>query len=1189
MNLLKTGFLSRWYNANGHPSNTFVNFSKGLQHLKIICLLLLWITFTFLFSSANPHSEHELADCDQLAIQKISLLNAANASNIQEIKDGDVLILSELPSRLAVAAEVGECQGKIRSVRFELSGRQSLKRLENVAPYSMYGDTRGNHRTYTFRPGVYTLKVTPYSAHYGKGNKGEVLEITFTVREEPDCDNSGVTAEPGDNQAISCETGTATLDGSRSVGNTFLWTGPSDFRSDQKVVTVRVPGKYTLRVEGERGCKDQKTITVLKCFVPPSDEPDNPDINCFDPTIKELYLINAQSNKQIELLEDGAVLGLNQLPDYLNIQAVPKNCMQETGSVFFELFGPDRRRRTESKAPFALFGDNNGNYQRWKPRIGKYRLRVTPYARPGKRGAKGPSKTYQFEIKREVDAGPSCLDKDKWISINDPGDLSCRDQQVTIEAKVQEGLAYSWKGPEDFTSNNLKINVSKTGTYVLTATNGECTAARSISISRIPDPQVFLQDTIIMGCNDASVRLGGRTLDSRRRYWTGPNGFTSKRIDAEVSVPGFYVLTAESSLGCIAKDSLEVVVEMDFPEISAGDDAVLNCSTPVVSLEGKVEGAEEYGWSGPGAFSSTDLTIRVDEPGLYILKAVSPSKCVQSDTVRISQGVMEIKVEAGPDILLGCGEEEVRLSGLVPEGASVVWSGPDAFFSDVLDTSISVEGIYVLNVTDENGCTASDTLEVISDLSRPDALAGSDIILDCFSGSGVLEGHYYQNVSYEWTGPEGFVTVEPTIEVSKAGVYVLTATGNNQCYAVDTVEVKACEVTCEGMRVEEVSLVNTRTGQVWQSLSDGDTLYTTAMPSALSILATTQNCLYQVKSVRFNLSGTQELNKVDNSDPWSLMGDSDDTYLSWDYEPGSYQLVVTPYSERLGEGEEGISESIQFTIVEPSLIPEGAFAMRINCGESMENSYGGHIFSADQYFTGQTEMYQNPFVYDVSGTSFDELYRKSRTTPDSVGKLAYKIPVPNGTYVVHLHFAEIYWGADNGDKSTDSARVFDVYMEGSKAGATLNLLEEVGSMAAYVFQHRVTVVDSLLDLTLVASSGTPTLAGIEILSPEIEDLALVNSPDYTRERSALDANQLEVEIFPNPVSDQGTLILSGPSSGSMKIQILDQSGREWISRELHKDQLVIESTINLSDLPKGIYAVMVSGKNTSGSKLIVVY
>ncbi|MEM7514638.1 MAG: hypothetical protein AAF388_27160, partial [Bacteroidota bacterium] len=165
MNLLKTGFLSRWYAANGHPSNTLARFSKGLQHLKIIFLLLLWITFTFLFSSAKTSTTDELADCDQLAIQHISLLNAANASEIQEIKDGDVLILSDLPSRLAVAADVGECQGKIRSVRFELSGRQSLKRLENVAPYSMYGDTRGNHRAYTFRPGVYTLKVTPYSSY----------------------------------------------------------------------------------------------------------------------------------------------------------------------------------------------------------------------------------------------------------------------------------------------------------------------------------------------------------------------------------------------------------------------------------------------------------------------------------------------------------------------------------------------------------------------------------------------------------------------------------------------------------------------------------------------------------------------------------------------------------------------------------------------------------------------------------------------------------------------------------------------------------------------------------------------------------------------------------------------------------------------------------------------------------------
>ncbi|MEM7514063.1 MAG: T9SS type A sorting domain-containing protein, partial [Bacteroidota bacterium] len=89
--------------------------------------------------------------------------------------------------------------------------------------------------------------------------------------------------------------------------------------------------------------------------------------------------------------------------------------------------------------------------------------------------------------------------------------------------------------------------------------------------------------------------------------------------------------------------------------------------------------------------------------------------------------------------------------------------------------------------------------------------------------------------------------------------------------------------------------------------------------------------------------------------------------------------------------------------------------------------------------------------------------------------------------------------------------------------------------------------------------------------------------------TALGADQLEVDVFPNPVSGQGALVLSGPSAGSMKIQLIDQRGREWLSREVQKDQLVMESKTDLSDLPKGIYAVIVSSKNTSGSKLIVVY
>lgn len=92
-------------------------------------------------------------------------------------------------------------------------------------------------------------------------------------------------------------------------------------------------------------------------------------------------LINADTDKEIATLPDGATLNLASLPTKnLNIRY---NADTETGKVAFSLTGAQSHSKTESGAPYAVFGGTGSNYRGWTLIPGSYSLKATPYSSSG--------------------------------------------------------------------------------------------------------------------------------------------------------------------------------------------------------------------------------------------------------------------------------------------------------------------------------------------------------------------------------------------------------------------------------------------------------------------------------------------------------------------------------------------------------------------------------------------------------------------------------------------------------------------------------------------------------------------------------------------------------------------------------------------------------------------------------------
>ena len=154
---------------------------------------------------------------------------------------------------------------------------------------------------------------------------------------------------------------------------------------------------------------------------------------------------------------------------------------------------------------------------------------------------------------------------------------------------------------------------------------------------------------------------------------------------------------------------------------------------------------------------------------------------------------------------------------------------------------------------------------------------------------------------------------------------------------------------------------------------------------------------------------------------------------------------------------------------------------RVNCGGPEYIDSLGQVWSADTGFSGGNTYAAGN---SIAGTTDDTLYQTERWG----NPFSYAIPLPERTYVVVLHFAEIYW-------SSPGSRVFSVSLEGNPVEAGIDLVGEAGANTAVTRTYPVTVSDGVLDIAFSASIDNAKISAIEVrqtglvLSPEKIDFA----------------------------------------------------------------------------------------------------
>jgi CubicO group peptidase (beta-lactamase class C family) len=114
-------------------------------------------------------------------------------------------------------------------------------------------------------------------------------------------------------------------------------------------------------------------------------------------SVSALRLINANTDQPILTMTDGMTITLGNLPTRnLNVQAVTSP--STVGSVRFALDG-NTNYRTETDAPYALAGDDLGDYRSWTPSVGSHTVKATPYSGADATGVTGTPLTVKFTVR----------------------------------------------------------------------------------------------------------------------------------------------------------------------------------------------------------------------------------------------------------------------------------------------------------------------------------------------------------------------------------------------------------------------------------------------------------------------------------------------------------------------------------------------------------------------------------------------------------------------------------------------------------------------------------------------------------------------------------------------------------------------------------------------------------------------
>ena len=282
--------------------------------------------------------------------------------------------------------------------------------------------------------------------------------------------------------------------------------------------------------------------------------------------------------------------------------------------------------------------------------------------------------------------------------------------QICAKQAPAVNITYSWSTLE----TTRCINVGA-GTYTLTVTNTTtgCTATSQVTISPVPSPSVTVSSDKNNVCEGTKVILTAVGSGGTTPYtFTWSTGQSGNPIQVTPSAPSStYIVTITDINGCTGTNTITINATPNDIQVNVTTKPDI-CSKKIGEATANPTGGAppySYAWSNGG----NTQTITGLSPGSYTVTVTDISGCSRSATGTVG-------TVAGPSVNITgaspiCAGGSVTLTANATGGTAPItysWS-PGGMTTSAVTVSPGSTTTYTVVVTDGNGCTASNSVEVL--------------------------------------------------------------------------------------------------------------------------------------------------------------------------------------------------------------------------------------------------------------------------------------------------------------------------------------------------------------------------------------------------------------------------------------------------------------------------------------------
>ncbi len=320
------------------------------------------------------------------------------------------------------------------------------------------------------------------------------------------------------------------------------------------------------------------------------------------------------------------------------------------------------------------------------------------------------------------------------VSLNSKTDVLCFGTStgaINITPSGGTGpYSFAWTGAGvSINSEDQTGLIAGNYSVLVTDANGCSTASLPVTITQ-PSSSVTVSlnsktDVLCFGTATGTINISPSGGTGPYSYsWTGA-GVNANSEDQSGLVAGNYSVIVTDANGC-STASLPVTITQPSSGVSVSLDSKTNvlcfgASTGAINITASGStGPYTYTWTGAGVNAGSE-----DQTGL----AAGSYSVIAKDAIGCSSSSLPVTISQPPAISINnissnspvCSDNLLSLSSSATGGTGILnysWTGPNSFASLLKNPTISnaqtsASGLYILTVTDENGCSASATTNVI--------------------------------------------------------------------------------------------------------------------------------------------------------------------------------------------------------------------------------------------------------------------------------------------------------------------------------------------------------------------------------------------------------------------------------------------------------------------------------------------